>query len=379
MPEETALQIPNVRLDDSALLDQILPELRVLVARGAFTLGAKVAEFERAAAAVFGCPWAVGTSSGTSALALALRASPLVAGSRVAVPANTFFATVEAVLQAGHVPVLIDHDEDHLLDLEQLSSVDVDAVIPVHLHGLPVDMQSLARLARQRGWWILEDAAQAHGASVAGKPVGSLGDAAAFSCYPTKNLGAWGDAGFVTGLSSEMADRLRALRHHGQVNSNEHAYVGGTERLDNLQALVLLAKLPQLSEEVARRRTVAAWYEEELAATSLRLPGDRADRTHVFHHYVISLPAGARDVCLSRLAERGIGGSVHYPTPVHRQPGIADAVQIGGELRRADSSGREVLSLPMFPSLARSEVARVGEALRDFLDETGVPAEERAV
>jgi len=158
--------IPNVRLDDAALFDALLPRLRDLVSRGAFTLGPEVEEFEAAAAAAFGCRWAVGTSSGTSALVLALRAAPLALNSRVAIPANTFFATAEAVVAAGHVPVIVDHDEDHLIDLDQLQTLDLDAVVPVHLHGLPVDMERLSSIAERRGWWVLEDAAQAHGATV---------------------------------------------------------------------------------------------------------------------------------------------------------------------------------------------------------------------
>src|SRR5262249_40117712 len=158
-----------------------------------------VEEFERAAAEAFETAWAVGTSSGASALLLALRAAPLESGSRVAVPANTFFADLEAVVQAGHVPVVVDHDEDFVVSPELLGPLDVDAVIPVHLYGLPADMDGILELARARGWWLLEDACQAHGATVGGRSVGSLGHAGAFSSYPTKNLGAWGDAGFVVG------------------------------------------------------------------------------------------------------------------------------------------------------------------------------------
>jgi dTDP-4-amino-4,6-dideoxygalactose transaminase len=359
--------IPNVRLDDAALFDALLPRLRDLVSRGAFTLGPEVEEFEAAAAAAFGCRWAVGTSSGTSALVLALRAAPLALNSRVAIPANTFFATAEAVVAAGHVPVIVDHDEDHLIDLDQLQTLDLDAVVPVHLHGLPVDMERLSSIAERRGWWVLEDAAQAHGATVSGQAVGSLGDAAAFSAYPTKNLVAWGDAGFVTGHSEELEVRIRMLRHHGQTAANHHEMLGGTERLDNLQALVLLAKLPLLPEEIGRRRRVADWYAEELGQVGLVLPGDRDGRVHVFHHYVISLPAHARDACLQWLARHGIGAAVHYPTPVHLQPALQGRFQIGGQLERGERSGSEVLSLPMHGSLTRSQVARVGEVLRAFV------------
>jgi dTDP-4-amino-4,6-dideoxygalactose transaminase len=373
-----AAPIPNLKLDDGDLFEALLPRLRSLVRRGAFTLGPELQEFEEAAARAFGCAWAVGTSSGTSALFLALRAAPLPEHSRVAIPANTFFATAEAVVAAGHIPVVVDHDEDYLIDLRRLSEVDADAIIPVHLHGLAVDMAALCQLADQRGWWVLEDAAQAHGASVSGRPVGSWGAAAAFSAYPTKNLGAWGDAGFVTGSAPELESRIRELRHHGQTSPNVHAYVGGTERLDNLQALVLLEKLPHLQAQVVRRRQVAAWYAEEFEGTNLHLPGDRGQRTHVFHHYVISLPAPARDGCRRALADQGISAAVHYPTPVHRQPALSGLFEVGGSLERAERSGSEVVSLPMYDSMTRSQVGRVGEALRNYLSDVDLNEERTA-
>jgi dTDP-4-amino-4,6-dideoxygalactose transaminase len=166
------------------------------------------------------------------------------------------------------------------------------------------------------------------------------------------------------------------LRHHGQTAANRHELLGGTERLDNLQALVLLAKLPLLPEEIGRRRRAADWYAEELGHLGLALPGDRGGRVHVFHHYVISLPAHARDACLQWLAKHGIGAAVHYPTPVHLQPALQGRFQIGGQLERGERSGSEVLSLPMHSSLTRSQVARVGEVLRAFVTKLD-PEQER--
>lgn len=276
--------IPSVRLDNAEIWDAILPKLREMVLSGRFILGPELEEFEADAAAFFETRWCVGTSSGTSALILALRASGLPEGSRVALPANTFFATFEAVLWAGHVPVLVDHDEHYLLDLNQLESLDgIDAVIPVHLYGLPVDMLKVMQLAEDRGWFVLEDASQAHGASVGGRPVGSFGHASAFSCYPTKNLGAWGDAGFVCGNDSEIEARVRALRHHGQSAPNVHTEIGSSERLDNLQALVLTEKLKRLNAEIKQRRDVADGYRARFANSVVACPGDIDDRLHVYH------------------------------------------------------------------------------------------------
>jgi dTDP-4-amino-4,6-dideoxygalactose transaminase len=361
----TAERIRDVALGNVEVFDEILPRLRDLVARGDFILGPELAEFEAAAAKAFGCSWAVGTSSGTSALALSLQAASLPGASKVAIPANTFFATAEAVVQAGHVPVVVDHGEDDLLDLDALEDLEVAAVVAVHLHGLPVDMERLGRLAADRGWWVLEDAAQAHGAAVAGRPVGSLGNAAAFSAYPTKHLGAWGDAGFVTGDDEGLGARIRALRHHGQTRANVHDLVGGSDRLDNLQALVLTEKLRRLPRDIERRREVATWYEEDLAGSGLLLPGDRGDRRHVFHHYVLRVPQ--RERLRAALSDAGIDTSVHYPTPVHLQPALVGRCEIPGSLKNAEASAGETVSLPMHPSLSREQVARVSGAVQEFL------------
>lgn len=356
--------IPTVRLENEVTWDAVLPRLKDLVLSGRFTLGPELEEFEEAAAAAFGASWCVGTSSGTSALMLVLRAG-LRPGSRVAVPANTFFATVEAVIAAGHLPVIIDNDEDHVIDIDLLAEVQVDAVIPVHLYGLPADMVRLGSLAADRGWFVLEDASQAHGASVGDRKVGGLGNAAAFSAYPTKNLGAWGDAGFVTGHDPELATTLRALRHHGQWVSNVHEQIGGTERMDNLQALVLTEKLRHLDREVTARRMVADWYREELADSSLQLAGDRDQRRHVYHQFVIRVPN--RDHVQKVMEQSGVKTSVHYPSPVHLQPGARGVCDVPKRPIRSESAANELLSLPFYPSLTRDEVARVADALRSGL------------
>lgn len=357
---ETA-PIPAVRLDNRAVWDAIEPRLRDLVVRGGFVLGPELEEFERAAADAFGCAWSVGTSSGTSALYLALRAAGLREGARVAIPANTFFATFEAVVAAGLVPVIVDADDDYLMDLDRLSGVEAEAVIPVHLYGLPVDMPRLMGLARQRGWWVLEDCSQAHGATIDGRPIGSFGDASAFSAYPTKNLGAWGDAGFVTGNDPGLGDRIKALRHHGQYEPNVHAEIGGTERLDNLQALVLTEKLRRLPDELAARRRVAARYREHLGAHVSPLPDDRGERMHAYHQFVVRVDG--RDDVLAELKGRGIGASIHYPQPVHLQPATAGRCEVPEPPATVERDASRILSLPIYPGLRDDEIDRVAEAL----------------
>jgi dTDP-4-amino-4,6-dideoxygalactose transaminase len=354
--------IPPVRLDNAEVWEAIEPRLKGLVTSGQFILGPAVEEFEREAARAFGCPWALGTSSGMSALTLALRAAPLQPGSRVAIPANTFYAVFEAVVLAGHVPVITDHDQDYVLSAEILEPLDVQAVVAVHLYGLPVDMEPLMEMAGERGWWVLEDASQAHGAAIGQRPIGSLGHAAAFSAYPTKNLGAWGDAGFVTGWDSELCVRIRALRHHAQRDANVHDEVGGTERLDTLQAVVLSEKLRRLPDEVRARRQVAEWYTEALEPLGLEdLPGDRGDRRHAYHQFVIRVPD--RDRVRERMREAGVGTSIHYPTPIHLQPGAGGRCEVPSTPKRAEEWAGRLLSLPMFPGLSRDQVERVAAAL----------------
>lgn len=357
--------VPPVKLSNDRTWAALKDKVEDLVLAGRFVLGPEVEEFEEAAAKAFGCRWAVGTSSGTSALWLALRAAPLARGSRVALPANTFFATFEAVVMAGHVPVVLDHDEHYLLDLDALPEIDVDAVVPVHLYGLPVDMGRLMDLARARRVWVLEDCSQAHGATSGGAVVGSIGDAGAFSAYPTKNLGAWGDAGFVTGSDPDLETRIRALRHHGQEEGNVHDEVGSTERLDNLQALVLTEKLRHLDEEIEARRRVAGWYRDGLAGLGLDLPGDLPGRTHVYHQFVIRVPE--RDAVRAALRERGIGSLVHYPTPVHLQPAAKEWAEIPITPQRAEAWAGSLLSLPLFTEMTEEQAGRVVAALRTAL------------
>jgi dTDP-4-amino-4,6-dideoxygalactose transaminase len=357
--------IPPVKLSNDAVWAALKDKVEDLVLGGRFVLGPEVGEFEAASAEAFGCTWAVGTSSGTSALWLALRAAPLPRGARVVLPANTFFATFEAVVMAGHVPVVVDHDEHYLIDLDALERVEADAVVPVHLYGLPVDMQRLTEIARARGLWVLEDCSQAHGATSGGRVVGSIGDAGAFSAYPTKNLGAWGDAGFVTGSDAALETRIRALRHHGQEEGNVHAEIGSTERLDNLQALVLTEKLRNLGSEIEARRRIAGWYREGLAGLGLDLPDDLPGRTHVYHQFVVRVPD--RDRVREALRERGVGSMVHYPTPVHLQPAAKEWADVPESPERAEAWAPTLLSLPLFTTITESQVDRVVTALRAAL------------
>lgn len=358
-------RIPVTKLSNEDVWRAVVPRLEALVLEGRFILGAELEDFERAAADCFDARWCVGTSSGTSALLLALRALELPQGARVAIPANTFFATFEAVIIAGLRPVVFDHDADHLIDLDALETADVEAVIPVHLYGLPVDMPRLMDLAGAKGWRVIEDCAQAHGATIGGRSVGSFGDVGAFSAYPTKNLGAWGDAGFVVGKDGAVENRIRALRHHGQIRPNEHDLIGGTHRLDNLQALVLTEKLRHLPEEVEARRKIAEWYREELSEAISGLPRDKGSRRHVYHQFVVRV--GRREEVQRLMADRLIGTSVHYRTPVHEQVASKNLFDTHGVIQRGQTWPKQILSLPMFRDLSRDDVRRIAHALIDAL------------
>jgi dTDP-3-amino-3,4,6-trideoxy-alpha-D-glucose transaminase len=366
-PDRAVTPVPVVRLDNSEVWESIHDRLRELVLSGRFVLGPEVEEFEGLAALTFGCSWAVGVSSGTAALVLALRAAPLRPGARVAIPANTFFATFEAVLLAGHVPVVVDHDEHYGISLNDLQCLAVEAVVPVHLYGLPADMTGLRALAEDRGWWVIEDCAQAHGASVGDRPVGSLGAVGAFSAYPTKNVGAWGDAGFVTGDDREVEQRIRALRHHGQTEPNLHCDIASAERLDNLQALVLTEKLRRLPSETASRRRVARWYRERLGGSGidLGLPSDHGERSHAYHQFVVRV--ADRERVRRRMADLGVETAVHYPTPVHKQRAARERCEVPRHPARAERWADQILSLPMYPTLTENEADRVAEALLSSL------------
>jgi dTDP-4-amino-4,6-dideoxygalactose transaminase len=337
-----------------------------------FILGPRVDAFERAFARALGVDHAVGVASGTDALALALRALGVGAGDAVVVPSFTFAATAEAVVLAGARPVFADVDAatltlspasvEEAVERAAKAGARVRCVVPVHLFGRMADMKGLAELAWPRGLALLEDAAQAAGASRAGVSAGVLGEAAAFSFFPSKNLGAWGDAGAVTTKSADVAARVRSLRGHG-VEAGAHARVGTNSRLDALQAAVLSAKLPHLGAWVRARRAAAARYGELLAPLRDRvtLPGDEPG--HAYNVYAIR--ARGRDTLAAALAGAGIETKAYYATPLHRQPAFAPFAD--AELPATDAAAREVLALPMYPEITAEQQGYVAARVRAAL------------
>jgi dTDP-4-amino-4,6-dideoxygalactose transaminase len=337
---------------------------------GRFIGGPPVESFERAWAQYCGAGHAVGVANGTSALQLTLSALGIGPGDEVIVPANTFIATATAVVHAGAAPRFADVGDDTLLLTPATLSAAITprtrAVIVVHLYGQVPDMAGLQAVASENGLVVIEDAAQAHGAEWAGRRAGSLGAAAAFSFYPAKNLGAFGDAGAVVTDRPEVADRVRVLANHGRAHGSahyEHELAGFNSRLDALQAIALSGKLAFLEAWTRRRIALADRYREQLRDAEAGQVGVEPLARHVYHLFVIRV-AGRAHV-QAELERRGIQTGVHYPVPCHLQPPLRRYAH--GPLPTAERAARQVLSLPLFPHMTDGQVDAVCEALRDVL------------
>jgi dTDP-4-amino-4,6-dideoxygalactose transaminase len=331
----------------------------------AFIGGPDVAAFEREYAAYAGRRHCAGLANGTDALELALRAVGIGPGDAVAVPANTFVATAEAVARAGAKSVLVDVDDEHLLmDPDRLAAVATRcrAVLPVHLFGQLAPMGPIAAVAAEHGSLLLEDAAQCQGATQDGAAAGSVGLAAATSFYPGKNLGAYGDAGAVVTDDDGIAERVRLLSAHGSPSKYEHPVLGFNSRLDTLQAVVLRAKLARLDEWNSERQLAADTYAELLKGVpGVRLPVAAPGNRHVWHLYVVRV--ADRDGVLAELLSAGVGAGIHYPTPVHLTGAFAGLGE-RGEFPVAERAATEILSLPLFPGISREQQERVADVLR---------------
>jgi dTDP-4-amino-4,6-dideoxygalactose transaminase len=331
--------------------------------------GPPVEIFERDFAAYCGASNSVGVANGTDALELALTALGIGAGDEVIVPANTFIGTAAAVVRTGGTPRFADVGDDTLLMTPATMTAAITertrAVIVVHLYGQVPDMDGLLAAASEHGLVVIEDAAQAHGATWAGRPAGSFGAAACFSFYPGKNLGAFGDAGAVVTSEPELADRVRALANHGRIGGAahyEHAVVGRNSRMDALQAIALSGKLARLDDWNVRRRQVAARYREQLAGTGIRIVGTDPQAEHVYHLLVVRSPD--REHIQGELRERGIQTGVHYPVPCHRQPPLRRYAD--RPMPVTEQAAAEIFSLPMFPHLSDEQVDTVCAALTDI-------------
>jgi dTDP-4-amino-4,6-dideoxygalactose transaminase len=338
-----------------------------VVERGSFTLGEEVEGFEHEFADYVGTEHAIGVGSGTDALHLALRACGVGPDDEVVTAVNTFAATAEAIVMCGATPVFVDIDDaTSLMDLDALERAITGrtrAVIPVHLYGQCVDMKRVLGIAQQHDLRVIEDACQAHGAVRDGLRAGAGGDAGCFSFYPSKNLGALGDGGCVVTSDGAVADRVRALRNHGEDRSRLHTESGYCTRLHGLQAAFLRAKLKRLDDWNLSRRMAAEWYDESLEGVSLARPTTVPGATHVFHLYVVRV--GSRDAVRARLGELGIQSGVHYAVPLHLEPAFEELGYGRGDFPIAEQAATEILSLPMYPYMEEVEVEMVAVALRE--------------
>jgi len=352
---------------DRTELDQAFHRV---MSSGQLILGREVAAFEEEFAAYCGADHCVSVGNGLDALAIALRAQGIGPGDEVIVPGHTFIASWLAVSQTGAIPVAADV-EPHSGNLDPaavaaLISPRSAAIMPVHLYGQPAAMEAINRIAARHGLFVLEDAAQAHGARHQGRRAGGLGDAAAFSFYPTKNLGALGDGGAIVTNDAGLAERARRYRNYGSSEKYVHDVAGTNSRLDELQAAFLRTRLPRLDEANARRRQIANGYRLRLAGIAgLELPPTDNESEPVYYLFVVKTPQ--RDVLAAGLAARGIGTMVHYPCPPHRQPAYA-GTRLRAPLPVSEMLAERVLSLPLWPVLTEEDVDLVAAAVRDVLD-----------
>lgn len=332
-----------------------------------YILGEELAQFEQAYSEFNRVSYTVGVGNGLEALTLALRALDIGPGHEVLVPSNTYIATWLAVSHVGATPVPVEPDPvTSNMDPKRLAaalSSRTRAIVPVHLYGHPCLMVDIMDFAAQHGLLVVEDNAQAQGATIAGQLTGSFGQANATSFYPTKNLGAFGDAGAITTASTDIAHRLRLLRNYGSVRKNYHELLGYNSRLDEMQAALLRVKLRYLATWTAQRRQLAAWYEVELAGIpGLRLPVIAPDTTPVWHLYVVHTVL--RDALQQQLAEAGIETLIHYPTPPHLQPAYASLGLAAGDLPIAEELAATCLSLPLWPGMTITQIKAIGQTIR---------------
>ncbi len=361
---KTLVPFVDLKAQFRSLREEVVPRVTRVMEEGSFILGPDVARFEENFAAYCDARHCVGVESGTAALQLALEALGVGEGDEVILPANTYIASAIAVSAAGARPVLVEADATYLMDPARLAdslTPRTKAIVPVHLYGQAVPMDAILDFAREHGLFVVEDAAQAHGARFDGRRVGSFGNAGCFSFYPGKNLGAYGDGGAIVTNDAELADRLRLLRDFGQRRKYEHLVRAGNCRLDSIQAAVLDVKLAHLDEWNAARRRHAAAYDERLAKIGVAPPLRPREEGHVYHLYVIEVEQ--RERTIEALRDRGIATGIHYPIPIHLQPAYADLGLGRGAFPRTERSAERILSLPMFPELTEEQIDLVAGAL----------------
>lgn len=363
----------DLKAQHAAIAAEVEPVIQRLMTNADFILGEDVSAFEREFAEFCQAEQAVGLDSGMSALELGMRAMGIGPGDEVITPAHSFIASSSAISFTGATPVWVDvepntYNIDPLL-VERAITKKTKAIMAVHLYGQPADMDSILAIAERHGLPVIEDACQSHGARYKGRRTGSIGAFGAFSFYPSKNLGAYGDAGALTTNDAQLAERVRMMRNYGQRAKYDHVFLAWNRRLDTLQAAVLRIKLRHLDVWNAARRRLASLYDEHLNDAGVWTPHVRPDVEHVYHLYVIQ--SEHRDSLQLELGGRGIGTGIHYPVPIHLQKAYQTLGHGVGSFPVAESAAKRVLSLPLFPEMAEEDVEVVASAVSAFsLDAT---------
>ncbi len=371
--ECSTIPLVDLRAQYEAIREDVDAAIARTLGSTAFILGREVEAFEKAFAKYCGAGFCVGCGNGTDAVALALQAVGVRPGDEVITVSHTFIASAEAITLAGARPVFVDVRADTLLmdvfKVEEAVTPRTRAILPVHLYGQIVDMDALLEIARSHGLKVVEDAAQAHGATYKGRRAGSLGDAAAFSFYPGKNLGAYGDAGAVVTNDPQIARRVSKARNHGRSTKYEHEFEGRNSRMDGIQGAILGMKLRHLDAWNAKRGELAAAYDRRLHdAPQIRSVSVHPDCQPAYHLYVVRVPC--RDVVLQRLQTAGIQAGVHYPVPLHLQKAYGYLGMKQGDLPVTEAAAADVLSLPLYPEMDEDMVAACAETLRASLTDS---------
>jgi dTDP-4-amino-4,6-dideoxygalactose transaminase len=363
------ISILDLKAQYQSIKDEIDAAVLGVMDSGHFVLGPNVKALEQEVASYVNCQYGVGVASGSDALRLSFAALDIGPGDEVITTPFTFVATANTISHAGARPVFVDIDPVTFnIDPAKIEAAITErtrAIVPVHLYGQPAEMDEILEIARRHDLRVVEDCAQAIGAEDGGRRVGSFGDVACFSFYPTKNLGAYGDGGMVTTNDPDLAERIDVLRRQGGKNRYYHEVLGFNSRLDEMQAALLRVKLRHLDDWQAGRRRVAARYGELLSDVEVvRVPYVRPDVTHVYHQYTLRVPR--RDDLQAHLQEQGIGSMIYYPLPLHRQGLYADLGYADGSLPVSEEAGHEVISLPMYPELTEEQIQRVAGTIREF-------------
>ena len=364
------IQLVDLVAQYHSIKEEIDAAVHSTLESGHFILGPAVAKFEETIAAYLSLKYAIGLASGTDALVIALRALDIGAGDEVIVPAYTFFATAGTVMSVGATPVFIDIDPvSYEMDVVQITdriTPRTKAIIPVHLYGHPAEMDPILKIARAHGLKVIEDNAQAFGATYLGRKTGAMGDIGCLSFFPTKNLGAFGDGGMVVTNDPALAERMRMLRTHGWKKKYYSEELGYNSRLDAMQAAILQAKFPHLDSWNEKRRILAHRYTEKLAASGMATPVERTWGTHVYHLYIIRL--SKRDELQSFLKQKGIASEVYYPLPPHLSVPCRKFGYKEGDFPHAEKAANETLALPLYPELTVEQQDEVIAAVREFVD-----------